>query len=209
MYKQEEERLLAMCHILDLPLEHRFWKKLEEYWDWEYLFDIGLKRDDVEYENKKKVKEIVNEFVLDVVRDDPEFVKTSRVNYLEDQINNLEVEYLKYEEDKIVGKIKWMRRELENWMNPMAYDPNEISERDIEMARSVDCADYIQVERRDYERSWARCPYHEEKTASFCCYKGERGFHCFGCGVSGDAITLVRKMFNKSFPDAIRFILNK
>jgi DNA primase len=50
------------------------------------------------------------------------------------------------------------------------------------------------------------CPFHAEKTASFKVYKGKGGWHCFGCGESGDEISFVRKLFGLSFPDTLKKI---
>jgi CHC2 zinc finger len=36
-----------------------------------------------------------------------------------------------------------------------------------------------------------RCPFHDEKTASFSISQVRNGFKCFGCGVQGDVINLV------------------
>lgn len=44
----------------------------------------------------------------------------------------------------------------------------------------------------------ASCPFHTEKTASFSINKNKQIFKCFGCGVGGDAITLVSKLFGVS-----------
>lgn len=49
---------------------------------------------------------------------------------------------------------------------------------------------------------FARCPFHKEKTASFKIYEGDRGYHCFGCGRSGDVISFVREMDGCTFPEA-------
>lgn len=48
------------------------------------------------------------------------------------------------------------------------------------------------------------CPFHKEKTPSFH-VNPERGFyHCFGCGVSGDAIRFTQETQGISFVDAVR-----
>lgn len=61
------------------------------------------------------------------------------------------------------------------------------------------CSRYgIEVNRAGF----ARCPFHNEKTASFKAYRGNRGYHCFGCGASGDVISLVQALFNLPFRDA-------
>ena len=33
------------------------------------------------------------------------------------------------------------------------------------------------------------CPFHNEKTPSFIINRSKQSFHCFGCGISGDAIS--------------------
>ena len=54
--------------------------------------------------------------------------------------------------------------------------------------------------------NFCRCPFHQEKTASFKAYPGAKGFYCFGCHESGSVIDFVMKFFNISFRDAIKKI---
>ena len=51
------------------------------------------------------------------------------------------------------------------------------------------------------KKGFARCPFHNEKTASFRVYE-DGTFHCFGCHAYGDVITFIRLMENLSFNDA-------
>lgn len=53
-------------------------------------------------------------------------------------------------------------------------------------------------------RYWGNCPFHAEKTPSFCVRPEAHHFHCFGCGTGGDAITFVMKTENLSFIEAVR-----
>ena len=53
------------------------------------------------------------------------------------------------------------------------------------------------------------CPFHNEKTPSFVVSKDRNTFHCFGCGVGGDAITFVRRIENLDYVDAIRFLAQR
>ena len=70
-------------------------------------------------------------------------------------------------------------------------------------------ADIVQVvqERVPLRRSgtaWkGLCPFHGEKTPSFH-VNGERGLHCFGCGVGGDVIKFVELFDKVAFPEAVR-----
>jgi DNA primase len=51
-------------------------------------------------------------------------------------------------------------------------------------------------------KNWTGCcPFHTEKSPSFYVY--DDGFHCFGCGAHGDAITFVMQTQGSSFIDAV------
>jgi len=51
-------------------------------------------------------------------------------------------------------------------------------------------------------RNWKGCcPFHGEKSPSFHVYDDH--FHCFGCGVHGDAISFVMQSEGASFPEAV------
>jgi DNA primase len=58
-------------------------------------------------------------------------------------------------------------------------------------------------------RAKALCPFHDEKSPSFT-LDGERGFyHCFGCGVHGDAIAFVMAYDHLDFLDAVEYLANR
>ena len=50
------------------------------------------------------------------------------------------------------------------------------------------------------------CPFHQEKTPSFHVRDEDGYYHCFGCGVSGDAISFLREQESMSFIDAIHHL---
>ena len=50
------------------------------------------------------------------------------------------------------------------------------------------------------------CPFHNEKTPSFHVRDDEGYYHCFGCGVSGDAITFLREKEGLDFMEAVRLL---
>ncbi|TDA68432.1 DNA primase [Sulfuricurvum sp. IAE1] len=49
----------------------------------------------------------------------------------------------------------------------------------------------------------APCPFHEEKSPSFVVNPARGSYHCFGCGVHGDAIKFVMEYDKLSYPEAI------
>ena len=51
---------------------------------------------------------------------------------------------------------------------------------------------------------FAKCPFHSgDHDASLKLYDGQKGFHCFGCGASGDVIELAKRYYSLTFPQAI------
>src|SRR2546430_7874495 len=53
------------------------------------------------------------------------------------------------------------------------------------------------------------CPFHGEKTSSFSVVPDKKMFHCFGCGVSGDAIKFVMQMEGRSFRESVEQLANE
>jgi DNA primase len=49
----------------------------------------------------------------------------------------------------------------------------------------------------------ARCPFHNEKSASFSVNRNKQFFHCFGCGVSGNAVSFLMDFSHLNFVEAI------
>ena len=57
---------------------------------------------------------------------------------------------------------------------------------------------------RKGQRMSGLCPFHNEKSPSFYVNDAEGFYHCFGCGVNGDAISFLRESDGLDFIEAIR-----
>lgn len=86
---------------------------------------------------------------------------------------------------------------------------------DEDIARVRDATDMVQlvsqyVGLKRVGRRWVGlCPFHQENTASFG-VNAELGlYHCFGCGVSGDAITFLREIEHLDFVGAVEQLANR
>ncbi len=78
------------------------------------------------------------------------------------------------------------------------------------VARIKDSADIVELlgkylQLRRAGNSWkACCPFHSEKTPSFHVNPARQSFHCFGCGVGGDALKFIMMYENLDYPTALR-----
>lgn len=83
----------------------------------------------------------------------------------------------------------------------------EISDEILqELRERIDIVDlmnrYVQLRRTGKNYS-TRCPFHQEKTASFFVNPQRKSFKCFGCGVWGDGIDFVMRMEGTSFTETL------
>ncbi len=62
---------------------------------------------------------------------------------------------------------------------------------------------------RKGNRYWGRCPFHEEKTASFCVTPEKNMFYCFGCNTGGDIFSFLMKRDSLNFSEAIEVLAAK
>lgn len=65
----------------------------------------------------------------------------------------------------------------------------------------------------DLKRSGAQfkalCPFHQEKSPSFMVRRGDRHYHCFGCGAHGDAISFLVQHQGMRFQEAVELLAQK
>lgn len=68
----------------------------------------------------------------------------------------------------------------------------------LEQAKSVPIENYLKFNSQGY----AKCPFHDEKTASLKKYPNNK-FYCYGCGAHGDVIDLLCKQRGISMKEAV------
>jgi DNA primase len=67
---------------------------------------------------------------------------------------------------------------------------------------------YLKLERAGANLK-ARCPFHNEKTASFFVSPDRGSFYCFGCGAKGDIFTFVERFESLDFPGALKVLADR
>ncbi len=67
---------------------------------------------------------------------------------------------------------------------------------------------YVKVDKsgRSYK---ARCPFHNEKTASFFISPERGGYYCFGCGAKGDIFSFVEQFEGLDFKGALKVLAER
>lgn len=75
-----------------------------------------------------------------------------------------------------------------------------------EKADIIKVAEYFGIKLNRANKT--RCLWHNEKTPSLSFSQSKQIFHCFGCGVGGDCITLVEKLLNINAYEAAKQINN-
>lgn len=71
----------------------------------------------------------------------------------------------------------------------------------------IDLVDIINTQvplrKKSGSNYFARCPFHNEKNASFSVSQPKQFYYCFGCGAHGNAIDFMMQHDRMSFPEAI------
>ncbi|HPN14754.1 MAG TPA: CHC2 zinc finger domain-containing protein [bacterium] len=97
---------------------------------------------------------------------------------------------------------------MERLINPPKAPSNFIMA--LDRARRVPIMEVAQSVLQGIKRSGnsykALCPFHKEKTPSFTLYPEANSYYCFGCGVHGDTIDLIRNLNNCDFKQAVAYL---
>ena len=89
------------------------------------------------------------------------------------------------------------------------YYPEEIVE---EVRQRTDITDligsYVRLQKKG-ANYMGLCPFHNEKSPSFSVSPGRQMYHCFGCGVGGNAFTFVMEYENYTFVEALKYLAER
>lgn len=69
-------------------------------------------------------------------------------------------------------------------------------------------SDYVKLDKKG-KNYFGRCPFHNEKTASFSVEPVKQIFNCFGCGKGGNVIHFIMSIENLDFPEALKFLADR
>jgi len=69
-------------------------------------------------------------------------------------------------------------------------------------------SNYLKLEKTG-QNFKGRCPFHNEKTASFFVSHARQTYYCFGCGAKGDMFTLVQELEGIDFKGALNLLADR
>ena len=73
----------------------------------------------------------------------------------------------------------------------------------------VDIVSQYVVLKRAGRNYMGLCPFHKEKSGSFCVSPDKQIFHCFGCGVGGNVFHFISKIENLNFKESVEMLANR
>ena len=73
----------------------------------------------------------------------------------------------------------------------------------------VDIVSQYVVLKRTGRNYMGLCPFHKEKSGSFCVSPDKQIFHCFGCGIGGNVFHFISKIENLNFKESVEMLANR
>jgi hypothetical protein len=99
--------------------------------------------------------------------------------------------------DRIIRLDKLLTKREGQFKAMQTADDKAITKEMIDNAKAFPMENLIEL-----KKGKAKCPFHDEKTASFSIKDNK--YHCFGCGVSGDTISLLMERDGLNFIEAVK-----
>lgn len=68
---------------------------------------------------------------------------------------------------------------------------------------------FVTFKKKTGDSHIALCPFHQEKSPSFSVSQNKQFYHCFGCGVSGNAITFLMEYERLTFVESVEMLAHE
>ena len=91
----------------------------------------------------------------------------------------------------------------------MAYYSDGLIEEVISQNDIIDVISEYVTLKKSGRNFMGLCPFHREKTPSFCVSMDKQIFKCFGCSEGGNVISFIMKLENLDFWDSVEFLAER
>lgn len=181
MVSNESKWILANTN-LDPKLVADVWE-IDEIECWRYIDELNIAlNEEQKLYDRNEVQRNVREFVKEI----PDR-KNVRISVLMEQLQDAKAHPEKHDVKKLLYEVAILKGTV-----------NRATQEMIDRAKQHPIENLLTEKPR---RNVALCPLHQEKTPSF--HIRNNLYTCFGCGESGDVISLYRKLHNVSFVEAV------
>ena len=91
----------------------------------------------------------------------------------------------------------------------MAYYSEDLIEEVISVCDIVEViSEYVPL-KKSGRNFMGLCPFHREKSPSFCVSSDKQIFKCFGCSVGGNVISFIMKIENLDFWESVELLAER
>ncbi len=67
---------------------------------------------------------------------------------------------------------------------------------------------YVRLQKKG-SNYFGLCPFHNERTGSFCVSPSKQMYYCFGCGAGGSVVTFIMQYENYTFTEALKLLADR
>ena len=67
---------------------------------------------------------------------------------------------------------------------------------------------YVKLQKKG-SNYFGLCPFHNERTGSFCVSPSKQMYYCFGCGAGGSVVTFIMQYENYTFTEALKLLADR
>ena len=67
---------------------------------------------------------------------------------------------------------------------------------------------YVKLQKKG-SNYFGLCPFHNERTGSFCVSASKQMYYCFGCGAGGSVVTFIMQYENYTFTEALKLLADR
>ncbi|MCP6718961.1 MAG: CHC2 zinc finger domain-containing protein [Patescibacteria group bacterium] len=108
--------------------------------------------------------------------------------------------------DRNIGRL---RRLLFTRQGHTPKESRGVTQEQIDYALTVPIENFNIRLKKSGSKLVGLCPLHNEKTPSFFVYLKNNSFYCYGCGVGGNVINLIKLLHELNFIETVKLLNNK
>lgn len=158
--------------------------------------------------SKAFLKEVIKQLkqqCYEIIKEKENIKKTENCpDWLKESI----IEQLNKQHKKLVSRIQNYGFRISGNTVSSRFNSNSIGQDVKERAKQRPISDvFVGKLTRSNNRLLGKCPFHDDRKASFVIYTDQNSWWCFACNIGGDVIAFIMKLNNLNFIEAVKYLL--